>query len=54
MTFSISYDAKKKRSNTSCDKMISCKATGKVQLELSFKNLEVGNIPEMSTENGKF
>lgn len=41
----------KKKSNTSCDRMISCKATGKVQLELSFKNLEAGNTPEMSTKN---
>lgn len=34
--------------------MNSFKATGELQLELSFTNLEARNIPEMGTENGKF
>lgn len=33
--------------------MTSSKAKGKLQLQLSLKNLEVGNTPQMSTENAK-
>lgn len=44
---------KKRKANTSCERMTSSKAAGKLQLQLSLNNLEVGNTPQMSNENEK-